>query len=900
MDPYIMKLLEDDEDETMHSGAAVAAFQAASNREIEGDVPTVSQTNASDTAFSGGNNGSSGLLLQASSQNKNTESHVQLDQNFRLKQEQHSSLMEPERCTSVPDNQQQHNAAPLRASKNQPHADREQVEAEQVFAHFSQTEELQVSEQVPILMNNSNRMQYPDNESQYLKLQKMSNQDAMVSEQANNSLSRSKQVPFASLMPVLMPQLDKDRGMQLQSLFNKLKRNEMNKDDFVRCIRSVVGNQMLRLAVSQVQSQPPPSVRQPSPRMPSMGPGAPNFSDSRPFARLHQKGMNSPAVQSYIPSSASQGQSSSWNPAIDKNIKSLREVEQRPDGVNQWTSSSSGTIQERKRSSVPVSGLEKQKLHLQQKSFSMYGNSGNYHPYTGSSINASSLSSKPQTHEGHVKQIPQQAPNLGRQVTINDSKRVQGGNVPHLPNNLTAQQNSVSWKSSISKEQNTGPLSSMSYIKQQSSGQVSEQNKPQLSNLQGLSSVSSMQAEHVKTTPGIGKDALDKQTSKMGFPINNVMPLTSSSAANFISSDASSLHDSNAVLSSQVPSAATPGMQNRAPQIKAVVGQKKPLETLGSSPPLPSKKQKLSGAFSDQSIEQLNDVTVVSGVNIEEEEQQLFSSAKENSRAFEASRKVVQEEERLLFQKGPLQKMLVEIVAKCGLKGMNNEVERCLSLCVEERLRGIISNLIRLSKQRVDAEKPRHRTLVTSDVRQQITLANQKAREEWEKKRGEGEELRRLNDPEDDQRVAGDKEKDEGRMKSVKANKEEDDKMRTTAANVAARAAFGGDDMLSKWQLMAEQARQKREGRMNSASGSQSGNDAVRKFSSAAGRRRKDNQEGTSRSFGSTQINETQTRVARSISVKDLIAVLQREPQMCRSTTMYRSYNRVRAEATDE
>lgn len=36
--------------------------------------------------------------------------------------------------------------------------------------------------------------------------------------------------------------------------------------------------------------------------------------------------------------------------------------------------------------------------------------------------------------------------------------------------------------------------------------------------------------------------------------------------------------------------------------------------------------------------------------------------------------------------------------------------------------------------------------------------------------------------------------------------------MRTTAANVAARAAVGGDDMLSKWQLMAEQARQKREG----------------------------------------------------------------------------------------
>lgn len=42
-------------------------------------------------------------------------------------------------------------------------------------------------------------------------------------------------------------------------------------------------------------------------------------------------------------------------------------------------------------------------------------------------------------------------------------------------------------------------------------------------------------------------------------------------------------------------------------------------------------------------------------------------------------------------------------------------------------------------------------------------------------------------------------------------NKEDDDKMRTNAANVAARAAVGGDDLLSKWQLMAEQARQKRE-----------------------------------------------------------------------------------------
>lgn len=882
----------------MHSGAAVEAFQAALNRDIGGDVRAVSQTSESDAAFpQGNNNGSSTLSLQASSQNENTESHVQQDQNFG-KQEQRSSLMELER--SVPENQQQHNSAALHVSKNQPQADREQGEAEQVSAQFSQTAGLQVSEKAPILVNDPNRMQNRDNESQYMKLQKMSNQQAMVSEQANNPLNRSKQVPFASLMPVLMPQLDKDRGMQLQTLFTRLKRNEMNKDDFIRLMRGVVGDQMLRLAVCQVQSQPPPSVRQLAPRMPSMGPGAPNFSDPRPFAQLHQKGMNTPAVQSYIPSSASQGRSSSGYPAMDKNMQSLREVEQRPDGNgNQLASSSAGTVQERERS-VPVPGLEKQQLHFQQKSFAMYGTSGNYHPYTGSNINASSMSHKPQPHEGQVKQISQQAPNFDRQVSINDSKRVQGGNVPHLHNNLTAQQNP--WKSSTSKEQNTGPLSSMSYINQEPSDQVSEQNKTQHSNLQGLSSIPSMQAEQVNTTPGISKDPFDKQASKMGFPTsNNVMPPTSTNGANSISSDSSSLHESNAV----VPSATTPGMQNRPPQKKAAVGQKKPLEALGSSPPLSSKKQKVSGAFSDQSIEQLNDVTAVSGVNIREEEEQLFSSAKEDSRASEASRRVVQEEEeRLLLQKAPLQKKLVEIMAKCGLKGMSNDVEKCLSLCVEERLRGIISNLIRLSKQRVDAEKPRHRTLITSDVRQQIALVNQKAREEWEKKQAEEEKLRKLNDPEDGSGVAGDKEKDEGRMKSVKVNKEEDDKMRTTAANVAARAAVGGDDMLSKWQLMAEQARQKREGGMDSASGSQAGKDAVRKSSSASGRHGKDNQEGdrkgTSRKFGRNQTNATQTRVARTISVKDVIAVLQREPQMSRSTTIYRLFNRVHSEATGE
>uniref|UniRef100_A0A1J3IBN4 Transcription initiation factor TFIID subunit 4 n=1 Tax=Noccaea caerulescens TaxID=107243 RepID=A0A1J3IBN4_NOCCA len=80
-------------------------------------------------------------------------------------------------------------------------------------------------------------------------------------------------------------------------------------------------------------------------------------------------------------------------------------------------------------------------------------------------------------------------------------------------------------------------------------------------------------------------------------------------------------------------------------------------------------------------------------------------------------------------------------VAKSGLKHLKDDVERCLSLCVEERIRGLLSNIIRVSKQRTDAEKCRNRTCVTSDIRKQIEEMNQKAKEEWERKHGGEEKL---------------------------------------------------------------------------------------------------------------------------------------------------------------
>ncbi|KAG7966401.1 hypothetical protein I3843_08G049700 [Carya illinoinensis] len=305
-------------------------------------------------------------------------------------------------------------------------------------------------------------------------------------------------------------------------------------------------------------------------------------------------------------------------------------------------------------------------------------------------------------------------------------------------------------------------------------------------------------------------------------------------ASGILMDDALEKHPSS--MGSHITSATSPA---RTPSTKPSIGQKKPLDTLGLSQPLLSKKQKVSRAFSDQSIEQLNDVTAVSGVNLREDKEQLFFVTKEDSQVSEASRRIVQEEEeRLILQKAPLQKKLVAIMAKCGLKIISNDVEQCLSL---ERVRGLVSNPIRLSKQRADIEKL-SRTVINSDVQHQIMTMNKTAREEWGKKQAEAERLWRLDE----------------------ANKEEDDKTRTMAAKVAVRAAVGGDDMLSRWQLMAEQARQKREGGMD-ASGSQPGKDVSRKPPSTSVP--PPQKAGAVKKSGRKQIIE-------------VIAVLEREPQM--------------------
>ncbi|KAK9091070.1 hypothetical protein Sjap_024247 [Stephania japonica] len=291
------------------------------------------------------------------------------------------------------------------------------------------------------------------------------------------------------------------------------------------------------------------------------------------------------------------------------------------------------------------------------------------------------------------------------------------------------------------------------------------------------------------------------------------------------------------------------------------VGQKKPFSALGDPSPVASKKQKLTESFPEQSIEQLNDVTAVSGVNLREEEEKLLSMPKkENDAGGETRRLVREEEENLFLQKLPLQIKLAMIAIKCGIKNIGDDVERCLSLCMEERMRDLIGNLIRLSKQRVDVERLRHSVLVTSDVQRQIQLLNQKAKEGLEKKQCEEvvkpPKINKIN------------------ASVSPVNPYEHHRM---LANNAARVAFGGSDMQSKWQNMAARARRKSGGSRDIFPDMESSNFSVAATASA-----------------SAPPSGSLAKVSHTISIKDVITALERDPQMSKSTLLYCLHEQMR------
>ncbi|XP_019095380.1 PREDICTED: transcription initiation factor TFIID subunit 4b [Camelina sativa] len=253
MDPSIFKLLEEDEDESMHSGADVDAFQAALNRDIEGSMTTSMPL--------GTNPGNNHPPSQQFAPWKNGIG----DANINV-QTQHSleSTQMKEQQGSTLENQHQHDLKRANESHLQHNPPQNLHRAGQLWENPSQVPQaigLPISEKNPTGNEPDRSHNIQESESQYVKLQKMSSQQARGVEPSANPMNRNpKQVPFAALLPTLMAQLDKDRALQLRTLYARLKKNEIPKEGFTRHMKDIVGDQMLRLAVSKLQQVLPFSI----------------------------------------------------------------------------------------------------------------------------------------------------------------------------------------------------------------------------------------------------------------------------------------------------------------------------------------------------------------------------------------------------------------------------------------------------------------------------------------------------------------------------------------------------------------------------------------------------------------------------------------------------------------
>ena len=163
---------------------------------------------------------------QTSSCDNQTDCRTQQEPKIAQQQQQPSSEMELKQRGSLPEHaqnvaSQDVNSSPLSQRQYQ---DKCHVgQTVQVPLQNPQTSGTQDPGKYTVHNHKPVKTHDPSGELQYLKLQQMNNQQATFSEEPSSQIKHTIQVPFTTLLPLLLCQLPKDRAMQLQTMFVKLK-----------------------------------------------------------------------------------------------------------------------------------------------------------------------------------------------------------------------------------------------------------------------------------------------------------------------------------------------------------------------------------------------------------------------------------------------------------------------------------------------------------------------------------------------------------------------------------------------------------------------------------------------------------------------------------------------------
>ncbi|GAQ84901.1 Transcription initiation factor TFIID subunit [Klebsormidium nitens] len=230
------------------------------------------------------------------------------------------------------------------------------------------------------------------------------------------------------------------------------------------------------------------------------------------------------------------------------------------------------------------------------------------------------------------------------------------------------------------------------------------------------------------------------------------------------------------------------GVLTAPPLSPALGGVKRPSAAAGAQQPAQKKQQR------DDDVTRLQDVTAVAGLDLEQEAQQSMALAGpigDSSANEEARLRIAEEEDRLFVNEAVLRARASGLAAKRGIPRVGEDVYKCLSMAVEDRLRGMLHRLVKLSKQRTDVRKGRFFTYTHYNTREEVLKI--RTREEavfGAREAREQEKLRQmlakknkgpLTDPELEKR----------RQDALKLKEKDEEKRRAEAAMSTAMAALG-------------------------------------------------------------------------------------------------------------
>ncbi|KAI5077681.1 hypothetical protein GOP47_0007505 [Adiantum capillus-veneris] len=153
-----------------------------------------------------------------------------------------------------------------------------------------------------------------------------------------------------------------------------------------------------------------------------------------------------------------------------------------------------------------------------------------------------------------------------------------------------------------------------------------------------------------------------------------------------------------------------------------------------------SKKQRVAEDVLEQSTNQ-------SGLNLQKDQKEQQPGPNKATPRTQAMERLAQEEGPFPRVMDPLRAKLIETAAKHGISIGNEEVDKCLSVCLEERMYNMIQKLGQIADRRYEKEKEFLELQMTSHIQKKIALVHKRGKGAQEKTQAqESEQLRERNE----------------------------------------------------------------------------------------------------------------------------------------------------------